>query len=154
MPDDDLEAMWIVAGPPPEEQDEPGCLTVLVLLASGLAAGPFFLVAAAWARSALDGRGPAGAGPDDRSGIRVRSIGIWTSPRQLGRARDAPVPAPVRHRGSEDGGPREEGTSEPGGHERPHRLRGMRRCPPVPYRGSKGSRREKVTTGEKVTNVP
>ena len=54
MSDDDLETMWIVAGPPPEERDEPGCLTMLVLLASGLAAGPFVLVAAAWVLGALD----------------------------------------------------------------------------------------------------
>lgn len=33
MDDEDLEGLWIAAGPPPEEQDASGCLSVLLLVA-------------------------------------------------------------------------------------------------------------------------
>ena len=48
MSDDDFEAFWIEAGPPPEELDERGCLSALVLLASALGGIPLCALAAVW----------------------------------------------------------------------------------------------------------
>lgn len=53
MSDDDLDALWIAAGPPPEEQGEGGCLTVIVLLASGIGVMPLCAFGVAWMLGAL-----------------------------------------------------------------------------------------------------
>lgn len=55
MSDDDLEALWIASGPPPEEQEneDKGCLTVILLVASGIGLTPLCLLGVAWIAGVL-----------------------------------------------------------------------------------------------------
>lgn len=47
MDDDFIDAAWIAAGPPPEEQDEPGCFGLVLALLS--AAGGSVVALGLWA---------------------------------------------------------------------------------------------------------